>query len=58
MEYQFTHQDEKGHGEQSEGRNRREGSCHHADQAWDPSQEEISCHHIDNKKGKGNRQVG
>ena len=58
MEYQFTHQDEKGYGEQSESRNRSENSCYYRNQARYSPQEEIGGNHIDNKKGKGNGQVG
>src|SRR4030042_1952710 len=58
MEYQFTHKYEKGHREQSEGRDGSENSCHYRNKAWYPPQEEISCNHIDNEKGKGNGQVG
>ena len=58
MEYQFAHEDEKGHGEQGEGCNGGEGSCHYPDKAGYPAQEEIGGNHIDNEKGKGNGQVG
>jgi hypothetical protein len=58
MKYQFTHQDEKGDGEQSEGRNRSESSGDCADQTWYPPQEKIGRNHIHNEKGKGNGQVG
>jgi hypothetical protein len=54
MEYQFTHQNEKGYREQSEGGNGRENSCHCPNKAWYPPQEEIRGNHIDNEKGKGN----
>jgi len=58
MEYQFTHKDKKGYGEQSEGRNGSESACHYPNEAWYPPQEEIGRNHIDNEKGKGNGQVG
>jgi hypothetical protein len=58
MEYQFTHQDEKGYGEQGKGRNGSESSGYDPDQAWYPAQEEIGRNHIHNEKGKGNGQVG
>src|SRR4030042_5130704 len=54
MKNQFSHKDEKGYREQSEGRNGRENSCHCPNKAWYPPQEEIRGNHIDNEKGKGN----
>jgi hypothetical protein len=58
MEYQFTHQDEKRDGKQSERGNGRKDPCHYRNKAWYPSKEEIGRNHIDNEKGKGNGQVG
>jgi hypothetical protein len=58
MEYQFTHQDEKGDREQSESGNGSKNSCHHRNEAWYSSQEEVGSNHINNEKGKGNGQVG
>ena len=58
MEDQFTHKDEKGYREQSEGRNGSKDPCHYRNQAWYPPQEEIGRNHVDNEKGKGNGQVG
>ena len=58
MEDQFTHQDEKGYGEQREGRNGGKSSCDDPNKPCDSSQEEIGRNHIDNEKGKGNGQVG
>src|SRR4030042_5305436 len=58
MEDQFTHEDEKGYGEQSERSNGRKDPCHYRNKAWYPPQEEIRRNHIDNEKGKRNGQVG
>jgi hypothetical protein len=58
MEYQLTHKDEKGYGEQCESRNGSKNSRHYRNKAWYPSQEEIGGNYIDNEKGKGNGQVG
>ena len=54
MEDQFTHQDEKGHGEQGEGRNGGEDPGHDPDKTWYSPEEEVGRNHIDDKKGKGN----
>jgi hypothetical protein len=58
MEYQLTHEDEKGYGEQRECGNGRKDPCHHRNQAWYTPQEEIGSYDIDNEKGEGNGQVG
>ena len=58
MEYQFTHQDEKGDREQCEGRNGSKSPGDRANQTRNPPQEEIGGHHIHNEKGKGYGQVG
>src|SRR5512135_740278 len=55
MEYQLSHEDEKGHGEQGESRDGREDACHHADKARYPAQKKIGSNHVDNEEGEGNR---
>jgi hypothetical protein len=58
MEYQFSHKDEKGYGEKSEGSNGSKNSCYCPDKAWYSPEEEIRGNYIYNEKGKGDGQVG
>jgi hypothetical protein len=58
MEDQFTHQDEKGNGKQSERGNGRKDPCDYRNQAWYSPKEEIGSNNIHNEKGKGNGKIG